>query len=204
MKKNLYSCCFKRFLDVVAALVLLTLLAPLLLLTIIFIRLDSRGPVFFRQKRMGRNGAVFNLLKFRTMTHRPRAVTGEVFLDNSEITRVGRWLRRYKVDELPQLINVLTGDMSLVGPRPALPEQRADYTELACKRLWVRPGLTGLAQVNGNIFLTWPERWAYDAQYVENLSLALDLKILLRTFAVVLKGEERFVNKKPAGDAHGS
>ena len=131
------------------------------------------------------------------MFHRPRTHNQEIFGGNPEVTRIGYWLRRFKLDEMPQLINILKGEMSIVGPRPGLPDQISDYDKEALKRLSVRPGLTGLAQVNGNIYLTWPDRWRYDVQYTERLSLRLDLWIIFRTVAVFLWGEQKFV-KRPS------
>jgi undecaprenyl phosphate N,N'-diacetylbacillosamine 1-phosphate transferase len=128
------------------------------------------------------------------MTHAPRVPDHEILPADPEVTRVGAFLRRYKIDELIQLVNVLKGEMSVVGPRPALPRQLAEYDETGRKRLWVKPGLSGLAQVNGNIYLTWPERWQYDARYVENCSLSLDLWIIWRTIAVMTLGEEKFLH----------
>jgi lipopolysaccharide/colanic/teichoic acid biosynthesis glycosyltransferase len=149
--------------------------------------------VFFVQERLGRGGSTFQALKFRTMTDKVRTAPAEVFGKTDEVTAVGYWLRRFKLDELPQLVNIVRGDMSLVGPRPALPAQAVEYTELAWRRLEVRPGLTGLAQVHGNIHLSWTERWQYDAEYVDGVSLMLDAVIVIRTVGVVLLGEERFL-----------
>lgn len=182
----------KRVLDVLLALPALLVLSPLLLAVALLVRLTSSGPVLFIQERMGCGGRPFPLYKFRTMTNRPRVPEHEIVGRTPDVTKLGYWLRRFKVDELPQFFNVLRGDMSLVGPRPALPTQLAEYDETAHKRLRVRPGLTGLAQINGNIHLSWPQRWEYDAAYVEQLSLALDLSILLRTVVVVLLGERHF------------
>jgi lipopolysaccharide/colanic/teichoic acid biosynthesis glycosyltransferase len=157
--------------------------------------LTSSGPVFFTQNRLGKNAAIFKLYKFRTMTNKERKADHEIFADDPEVTTVGKFLRRFKIDELPQLINVLTGTMSLVGPRPGMPEQLKELDENGIKRLNVSPGLTGLAQINGNIYLEWPERWKYDRSYVENISFMLDLKIILKTVLIVFQGEKRFVNK---------
>jgi lipopolysaccharide/colanic/teichoic acid biosynthesis glycosyltransferase len=129
------------------------------------------------------------------MTDRERTLHQEIFGKTDEVTAVGFWLRRFKLDELPQLWNIVNGDMSLVGPRPALPAQLAEYTPLARCRLQVRPGLTGLSQVHGNIHLSWPERWIYDAEYVSHVSFTLDAWIVLRTIAVVLLGEGRFLRQ---------
>jgi len=189
----------KRCFDLALTAPAVLLFAPVLLAVALAVRLDSPGPVLFRQRRAGRGGRPFELLKFRTMTDRPRAVDGEVLADHPELTGVGRLLRRFKIDEMPQLLNVLAGEMSLVGPRPGLVEQIADYDELGHQRLLVRPGLTGLAQIRGNIHLPWPERWRHDAEYVDTLSLVGDLVILVRTVAVILHGEERFLRRPGKG-----
>jgi lipopolysaccharide/colanic/teichoic acid biosynthesis glycosyltransferase len=135
---------------------------------------------------------VFKAYKFRTMLNRVRTHHVEIREDNPEVTRFGRFLRRWKLDELPQLLNILKGDMSLVGPRPPLPSQLAQYDSKTLRRLGVTPGLTGLAQVSGGTRMSWQERWLYDLEYVRRLSFALDLSILLRTLLVVIFGEGRF------------
>src|SRR5213075_688292 len=130
---------------------------------------------------LGRNAQTFEALKFRTMTDKPRVPDTLYYTgDPNEVTRIGRFLRRTKLDELPQILNVLMGDMSLVGPRPQLAVQLQDFDENAKLRLLVRPGLTGMAQTHGNVGLTWPERWAYDAEYVRRMSLALDVRLIAR------------------------
>lgn len=182
----------KRFFDLLLSTLALIFLLPILGLVALWVRLDSRGPIFFNQTRFGRHAKCFEVYKFRTMLHKPRVTKQEIIGHDTEITRVGYWLRRFKIDEMPQLLNVFKGDMSIVGPRPALPIPLENYDENGKKRLLVRPGLTGLAQINGNIHLTWLERWRYDAQYVDNLSLWLDLQIIYRTVAVVILGERRF------------
>lgn len=183
----------KRAFDVVTAALLLLLLSPVLLVAAGAIRLTDSGGVMFRQTRGGRCGRPFKLLKFRTMragrTPDPKEL---VPLDHPEITRLGRLLRRLKIDELPQLINVLRGDMSMVGPRPTLPDQIAKYDAFECRRLLLRPGLTGLAQVNGNAAGPWSHRIPYDVAYVARCGLLLDLAILAKTPFVVLLGEQRF------------
>lgn len=193
----------KRLLDLSASLPLGVGLLPLFAVIAVLIKLTSRGPVFFVQERLGRGGATFETLKFRTMTHKLRTAHQEIFGKTDEVTAVGYWLRRFKLDELPQVWNIVRGDMSLVGPRPALPAQKSEYTPLAWRRLEVRPGLTGLAQVNGNIHLSWPERWQYDADYVDRLTFALDAAIIFKTIGVVLLGEQRFL-KAPAHDTSDS
>jgi len=157
----------------------------------IAIRLESKGPVFYVQKRLGYKGKVFNLLKFRSMTDKPRE-NKQVFINSDEVTITGRFIRRLKIDELPQLINIFIGDMSFIGPRPCLPDLQSKFDENGKYRIFAKPGLSGLAQVNGNIYLSWPERWVYDRYYVKNISFFLDLKILIKTFLIVLLGEEKF------------
>jgi undecaprenyl phosphate N,N'-diacetylbacillosamine 1-phosphate transferase len=190
----------KRLFDLAVILPIFLVISPVLLLAAVLIKLDSRGPVLFNQERLGRYGETFLTCKFRTMTHREREATAEILPGHSEVTRVGHWLRRFKIDEMPQLLNIVNGDMSLVGPRPALPDHIADYNEAGLRRLLERPGLTGLSQVSGNIYLSWPDRWFYDAQYVDHLSFPKDVAIIIKTVAVVLLGEERFL-KTPNTDS---
>ncbi len=185
----------KRLVDLMVAVPALLVLLPIFGLIAVLVRLESCGPVFFVQQRLGKKGRIFFTYKFRTMFDEERTRHEEIVGKTDEVTSVGYWLRRFKVDELPQLINVIKGDMSLVGPRPALPAQLEEYNDLGRQRLRVRPGLTGLAQVNGNIHLTWPERWTYDATYVQRQSFALDFGILLRTVAVIVIGEEKFLKR---------
>ena len=147
--------------------------------------LTSPGPVLFRQVRLGRGGVEFTVLKFRTM----RDGDNPIIPDSSVITRVGAVLRRLSLDELPQLVNVARGEMSVVGPRPTLSYQAERWTDEQCQRLAVRPGLTGLAQVNGRNDLTWPERIEFDLVYVRNQSLTTDLRILAKTAAAMIGGE---------------
>jgi lipopolysaccharide/colanic/teichoic acid biosynthesis glycosyltransferase len=174
----------KRALDLVL-LALCALPAALVgLACALAVRLSGPGPILFRQARIGRNGVPFTPLKFRTMIDSPNPL----FPDDARITRVGHVLRRTSLDELPQLISVLRGEMSIVGPRPALPYQVERYDARQLGRLAVRPGITGLAQVNGRNSLTWAERIEWDLAYVERQSLALDLRIVARTIAVVATG----------------
>lgn len=185
----------KRFFDLLVSVIFILLLSPMLVLIMILIKLDSKGPIFFNQRRMGKGGKVFNVYKFRSMTHNPQRIAGEVFRDNPEVTRIGKWLRRYKLDELIQLLNIVKGEMSFVGPRPALPTQIKKFNSNGHRRLEVTPGLTGLAQVNGNIYLSWEERWIYDRKYVEKLSFCLDLYLIVKTFAILARGEDKYVKK---------
>jgi lipopolysaccharide/colanic/teichoic acid biosynthesis glycosyltransferase len=159
----------------------------------LIIKIDSKGPIFFIQQRMGKNQKLFNLVKFRTMTNKPRKPNGEVFLNNPEITQVGRILRRTKLDEIPQFINVLIGDMYEVGPRPCLKSTYEKFkNEDTDFRFLVKPGVTSNAGVSGSIYLSWKEKWSLDRSYAENKTFILDIKIILKTILVVILGEGRF------------
>lgn len=178
----------KRLFDITVSLLLLGLLSPLFLVAVCAIRLDSEGPVFFRQARVGRGGRIFRMLKFRSMV-KDAASRGPYYTDKGDprITRVGALLRRTSVDELPQLVNVLFGQMSLVGPRPDVPAQRDLYSaDEWQKRHRVRPGITGLAQATVRSDATEGERKALDLEYVDRSSLRLDFRILLLTARQVL------------------
>lgn len=181
----------KSFFDATSSFIALLILLPMFLIVAIFIKLDSKGPVFFVQERVGKDGKIFKAVKFRTMYDGANKATAGKYIDkdNPYVTKVGKILRRTGIDELPQLINVLKGEMSLVGPRPTLPYQVAKYNDFQKKRLLMKPGITGWALVNGRNKLTWPERIKYDVWYVENWSILLDIKILVKTVWVVAKGE---------------
>jgi lipopolysaccharide/colanic/teichoic acid biosynthesis glycosyltransferase len=180
----------RRAIDIVVSAVLLLLSSPVLLLAILAIRLTSRGKAIYRQRRSGLHGVQFDMLKLRTMVDGAEHIGAglAVNANDSRITRVGAFLRRTSLDELPNLLNVLRGDMTLVGPRPTLPAQVAQYTARQHGRLSVKPGITGWAQVNGRASLPWSERIELDLYYIEHRSLALDLRILLRTPTLVLGG----------------
>jgi len=178
----------KRALDVFGAAVGLVLLSPLLLGIAVAVRLAHGSPVLFRQRRPGRFGVPFELYKFRTMTDR-RGPDGELLPDADRLTRLGRFLRRTSLDELPELLNVLRGDMSLVGPRPLLMEYLPLYSAEQGRRHEVRPGITGWAQVNGRNAQTWAQRFELDVWYVDHASVRLDLDVLRRTVSIVLRGE---------------
>lgn len=180
-----------RALDVGLALILLVLTAPLLALAALAIRLEGGGPVLYRQRRIGRHGEPFEMLKLRTMRpgSDPVGVGTVVTRDDPRVTRVGRILRRTSIDELPNLINVLRGEMAIVGPRPTIEAQVRDYTPRQHRRHAVRPGITGWAQVQGRAGITWDERIEFDLYYVEHRSLAFDLKILARTVVLTLTGK---------------
>lgn len=186
----------KRFLVFFISFAILLFLFPLFIVVAVLIKMDSNGPIFYLQGRVGKNGDIFQVYKFRTMTDEVRDPNKkQTYLNDPDITRIGRFLRRFKFDELPQIWNVFIGDMSLVGPRPALPSLYEEFGEIAKKRCRVRPGMTGLAQVNGNIYLPWEKRLLLDGEYVDNISFMLDLKILIKTIAIVLFGEEKYIRK---------
>jgi lipopolysaccharide/colanic/teichoic acid biosynthesis glycosyltransferase len=183
----------KRAFDVAVAGCALVALAPLLVVIGAAIRLSTPGPALYRSPRMGLNGRTFTMWKFRTMTPGAadlRNADGSTYAgpNDPRVTQFGRWLRRTSLDELPQLWNVLRGEMSIVGPRPELPDQVRFYAPGERRRLDVRPGLTGLAQISGRNDLTWADRRALDVEYVEGRSFAGDLRILARTLPAVLRG----------------
>jgi undecaprenyl phosphate N,N'-diacetylbacillosamine 1-phosphate transferase len=188
----IYVGALKRSVDFVLGTVLLFIFSPVFIFSMFAVFFSSPGGVFFKQMRVGRGKRAFSLLKFRTMYVNPERGIEQTLLGDPDVTVVGSLLRRLKIDELPQLINVLKGDMSLVGPRPCLLETAETAPEWAQKRFTVAPGLTGLAQVNGNISLCWEERWNYDIVYVDTMSFWLDLVIIFKTIGVVVLGEERF------------
>lgn len=178
----------KRVLDIAASLLSLALLVAPFAIIALAIKLDSKGPVFFRQERVGLNGRVFKTWKFRTMVEGAanQGLGYNVAKDDPRITRVGRFLRAWGLDELPQLINVLRGEMSIVGPRPTLKYQVERYNDFQRQRLLVKPGITGWALIHGRNLLAWEERIKYDVWYVNHWSLWLDLWIMLKTIWVVL------------------
>jgi lipopolysaccharide/colanic/teichoic acid biosynthesis glycosyltransferase len=180
-----------RPLDLLAAALLLTLAAPLLAVAALAIRLESQGPVLYRQRRVGRHGRPFELWKLRTMVPGAETLGAGIYVleGDPRITRVGRLLRRFSLDELPNLVNVVQGDMAIVGPRPTVAEQVDRYTERQRRRLEVKPGITGWAQINGRTSLPWPERIELDVWYVEHRSLRLDLRILARTARLLASGQ---------------
>jgi lipopolysaccharide/colanic/teichoic acid biosynthesis glycosyltransferase len=179
-----------RPLDILLAAMLLALASPLLALAALAIKLESRGPVFYRQRRVGLGGQPFELWKLRTMVSGAETMGAGIYIEpgDARITRAGRLLRRFSLDELPNLVNVLRGELAIVGPRPTVQAQVDNYTERQRRRLEVRPGITGWAQVNGRTSLPWPERIELDVWYVEHRSFRLDLKILARTARMLATG----------------
>lgn len=178
----------KRAIDCVAAIFMLGLLSPVVLLLTIINYVNFGAPVFFSQQRPGRHEKIFRMYKFRTMTNE-KDEHGELLADDVRLTRWGKILRSTSLDELPELWNVVKGDMSFVGPRPLLVEYLPLYSQHQSRRHGVRPGITGLAQVNGRNHLSWPEKFDLDVQYVESISFLQDLKILWKTVTVTLKRE---------------
>ena len=180
----------RRALDLVVAGLLLLLSAPVVAVAVVVIRIESRGHPIYRQRRVGRDGRAFEVYKLRTMVSGAEHMGAglAVDVDDARITRIGRFLRRTSIDELPNLINVLRGEMSLVGPRPTVQVQVDRYTDRQRGRLVARPGITGWAQVNGRASLPWAERIELDLWYVEHASLRLDLRILARTARMAVTG----------------
>lgn len=203
----------KRFLDVTASFLGLVLLSPLLLAVSILIKIDSRGPVIFRQKRIGRNGKVFEIYKFRSMCVGAEKTGSGVYSGKGDarVTRIGKILRATSIDELPQLLNILKGEMSFVGPRPPLtyhPWKYEEYTDFQKRMFEVRPGITGWAQVNGRKDVEWHKRIELNVWYVDHMSLLLDIKIMFMTAFKVLTNANNensgaTVNKstEPSNDA---
>jgi lipopolysaccharide/colanic/teichoic acid biosynthesis glycosyltransferase len=194
----------RRTVDILVSASVLVLTSPLLALAVIAIRIESAGHPIYRQRRVGRDGETFDVLKLRTMVDGAEHIGAglAVNANDSRITRVGALLRRTSLDELPNLLNVLRGEMSLIGPRPTLPVQVEQYTSRQRGRLQIKPGITGWAQVNGRTSLPWSERIELDLYYVEHRSLALDVQILKRTVAMVLGGEDLYKGQTGGWDGN--
>lgn len=197
--KNLF---LKRTFDIIVSAIGLIFLSPLFLIVAILIRIDSPGPVFFLQERIGKNGKPFYPFKFRTMIvgaiNKGLGIT--VSKDDERITAIGKFLRKYGIDEFPQLINVLKGEMSIVGPRPTLRYQVEKYNDFEKRRLEVNPGLAGWAMIHGRNSLTWEERIKYDVWYVENWCLWLDIKIIFLTIYLIFIKQEGVYGKDGIND----
>lgn len=192
-KGGIYKRYFKRLLDIVLSLIALTILSPVFLILAIVGAIRMKGNPFFIQERTGLNGEIFKLIKLRTMSN-AKDKEGNLLPNEVRLNKYGRILRSTSLDELPELINILIGDMSIVGPRPLLPEYLPFYTKEEQRRHDMRPGLTGLAQINGrNAISSWEERFDYDLQYVRNCTLILDIKIILKTVVKVVKRSDILV-----------
>lgn len=189
-----YKKYIKRALDILVAIIGLIVVSPVLLITAIIIKLDSPGPVIFKQERIGMDKKVFNIYKFRSMCVGAEKKSGGVYCKQGDprVTRIGAFIRATSIDELPQFVNILKGEMSIIGPRPVLtyhPWTIDQYTEEQLKRFTVRPGVTGLAQINGRKELEWTRRIIYDVDYAENCSFLADMRIFFITFVKVFRNE---------------
>jgi len=188
----------KRSIDLLISVTAIILFSPLLLLLACVIKLDSKGPVIFRQQRVGKGGNIFKIYKFRTMVVDAEKLGTGIHVEKKDprITRIGKFLRHTSLDELLQLINIIKGEMSIVGPRPTLAYQVERYDERQKKRLLVKPGITGWAQVNGRNSLTWPERIELDLWYIDNWSLLLDAKVFFKTIGVIFSNKGIYKDSK--------
>lgn len=182
----MYKKFFKRIIDILVALISIIVLSPILLIVSISVAINLGLPISFKQQRPGKDGKIFNIYKFRTMTNE-KDINGYYLSDNIRLTKFGKFLRRTSLDELPQLFNILKGDMSIVGPRPLITDFVTYYTVEEKHRLDVRPGLTGLAQINGRSELPYEDRFRYDLQYIQNITFINDLKIFFKTIKKVIK-----------------
>lgn len=183
-----YRNLFKPLVDITTALLALVILSPVMAVLILLLSIANSGKPFFLQPRPGKNGRVFRVIKFKTMNDRKDA-EGRLLPDEIRLTPVGKFVRKTSLDEIPQLINVLKGDMSLIGPRPLLVDYLPLYSATQLRRHEVRPGITGWAQVNGRNAISWEQKFEYDVWYVDNISLALDIKIAWMTVQKVIKSE---------------
>ena len=193
-KVNLF---IKRLFDIVVSLIGIVICLPFWLITVVLMKITMPGPIFFKQERIGRRFESFNVLKFRTMKVDNEAESKfQIEKDKQRITTLGKVLRRTKIDETPQLINVFVGDMSLVGPRPTVRQRVEEFYEGQELRLQMRPGMTGISQVSGNVLLSWPRRIEYDCEYVKTFNVWKDIVILFKTVNVVIFGEEKYISKE--------
>lgn len=184
----MYKSFLKPFFDFIIAAVVLIMLLPIIIILIIIIAIANRGTPFFFQARPGKKGKIFYIVKFKTMNDKKDA-GGKLLPDVKRTTKIGAFVRKFSLDELPQLINVIKGDMSLIGPRPLLPEYLDLYNSHQIRRHEIKPGITGWAQVNGRNAISWEQKFILDVDYVENLSFSLDIKIVFRTILKVVKSE---------------
>ena len=185
----MYAKYIKRILDLILSLMALIVLMPLMIIIGILVRINLGSPIIFKQKRPGKNEKIFTLYKFRTMTDK-RDIDGNLLPDEYRLTKFGKFLRSTSLDELPELLNIIKGDMAIVGPRPLLVEYLPYYTEEEKHRHDVRPGLTGLAQVNGRNAISWEEKLKYDTEYIKKNSFYSDLKIIVKTIKKTIKRED--------------
>lgn len=191
----MYAKYIKRTLDLILSLMALIVLMPLMIIIGILVRINLGSPIIFKQKRPGKNEKIFTLYKFRTMTDK-RDIDGNLLPDEYRLTKFGKFLRSTSLDELPELINIIKGDMAIVGPRPLLVEYLPYYTEEEKHRHDVRPGLTGLAQVNGRNEISWEEKLKYDIEYIKEISFYSDLKIIFKTIKKTIKRKDIKMGKE--------
>lgn len=191
----MYAKYIKRILDLILSLMALIVLMPLMIIIGILVRINLGSPIIFKQKRPGKNEKIFTLYKFRTMTDK-RDIDGNLLPDEYRLTKFGKFLRSTSLDELPELINIIKGDMAIVGPRPLLVEYLPYYTEEEKHRHDVRPGLTGLAQVNGRNEISWEEKLKYDTEYIKKISFYSDLKIIFKTIKKTIKRKDIKMGKE--------
>ena len=184
----MYKSFFKHIIDFSVALFVTVIFSPLLLFLVIFLTVSNRGKPFFVQRRPGKNAAIFKLIKFKTMNDKVD-INGVLLSDDKRLTKVGKFVRKTSLDELPQMINVLKGDMSLIGPRPLLVEYLEYYNDRQAKRHNVKPGITGWAQINGRNSISWSQKFEYDIWYIENRGFILDMRIVLNTIKKVFISE---------------
>lgn len=181
---QLYRHLFKRIIDIIGSSIILFIFSPILIIILIILFFSNNGDPFFFQLRPGLNEKIFKIIKFKTMNNK-KDLEGNLLPDNQRMTKIGRFIRKTSLDELPQMINVLKGEMSLIGPRPLLVQYLPLYNDFQKQRHLIRPGITGWAQINGRNTISWQEKFVYDIWYVENISFWLDLKILFLTFKKV-------------------
>jgi undecaprenyl phosphate N,N'-diacetylbacillosamine 1-phosphate transferase len=184
----MYKAVFKSIIDFILALVILIITSPLFLICMLLLLIANNGKPFFLQKRPGKNEKIFTLIKFKTMNDK-KDRNGNLLSDKERLTALGKFIRKTSLDEIPQMLNVINGDMSLIGPRPLLSEYLPLYNHFEKRRHEVKPGITGWAQVNGRNAIGWQQKFEYDVWYVDHLSFALDMKILFMTFVKVFKSE---------------
>jgi lipopolysaccharide/colanic/teichoic acid biosynthesis glycosyltransferase len=189
----MYKYYFKRLFDIIGSITGLIILSPILITTFILLLVANKGKVFFLQKRPGRFERVFTIIKFKTMSD-TKDQKGNPLSELERITIVGKYIRKFSIDEIPQLINVLIGDMSLIGPRPLLTDYLLLYNDFQRKRHMVRPGISGWAQINGRNAVTWEDRFKYDIYYVENLSFSLDFQIIFKTLKKITGNDVSPIN----------
>lgn len=185
----MYRHFLKRVIDFILALIGFILLSPIFIIVLIILMINNQGKPFFFQKRPGKDEKIFKVIKFKTMNDK-KGANGKLLPDADRLTKAGIFVRKTSLDEIPQLLNVLKGDMSLIGPRPLLPEYLPLYNETQKKRHDVKPGITGWAQVNGRNAISWKKKFEYDVWYVENLSFILDIKIIFKTIIKVVRSED--------------